>query len=73
MITDLMMPDVDGFGVIEQMKADPQLRRIPIVVVTAKELTTQERRQLTAQTEMILQKGSFIDDSFMEVLMQHLG
>ncbi|NJN36039.1 MAG: response regulator, partial [Nitrospiraceae bacterium] len=36
-ITDLMMPDVDGFGVIEQMKADPKLHRIPIVVVTAKE------------------------------------
>jgi threonine synthase len=72
-ITDLMMPDVDGFGVIEQMKADPQLRRIPIVVVTAKELTTQERRKLTAQTEMVLQKGSFIDESFMQVLMQHLG
>ena len=72
-ITDLMMPDVDGFGVIEQMKADPLLRRIPIVVVTAKELTTQERRKLTVQTEMVLQKGSFIDESFMQVLMQHLG
>jgi hypothetical protein len=55
------------------MKADPTMRRIPIVVVTAKELTTQERRKLTAQTEMVLQKGSFIDESFMQVLMQHLG
>lgn len=72
-ITDLMMPDVDGFGVIEQMKADTQLRHIPIVVVTAKELTAQERNQLMSQAEMVLQKGSFIDENFMQVLMQHLG
>src|SRR5690606_22652143 len=37
-ITDLMMPDVDGFQVIETLKGDEDFRDIPIIVVTAKEL-----------------------------------
>ncbi|MGB1287595.1 MAG: pyridoxal-phosphate dependent enzyme [Aggregatilineales bacterium] len=71
-ITDLMMPDVDGFEVIAEMKADAALQEIPIVVVSAKELTAQERTKLTAQTEMILQKGSFIDGDTMDRLLATL-
>ena len=72
-ITDLMMPDVDGFTVIESMKANPDLAHIPIVVVTAKELTVQEKAFLEANTDMLLQKGSFIDDSFIESLVRKLN
>lgn len=71
-ITDLMMPDVDGFQLIERMKADPTLADIPIVVVTAKELTVRERELLNSQVDMLLQKGSFIDDEFMENLIDRL-
>jgi len=71
-ITDLMMPDVDGFKVIEMMKNDPTLHEIPIVVVTAKELTVRERERLSSQVDMLLQKGSFIDDSFIENLIDRL-
>ncbi len=35
-LLDLMMPDVDGWEVYQQMKADPELRNIPVIVVTAK-------------------------------------
>jgi two-component system response regulator VicR len=35
-LLDLMMPDMDGWEVYQQMKADPNLRGIPVVVVTAK-------------------------------------
>jgi two-component system, OmpR family, response regulator VicR len=35
-LLDLMMPDVDGWEVYQQMKADPKLRDIPVIVVTAK-------------------------------------
>ena len=72
-ITDLMMPDVDGFTVIESMRDDPALNKIPIVVVTAKELTAREREFLTANTDMLLQKGSFIDDDFLETLIKKLN
>jgi threonine synthase len=72
-ITDLMMPDVDGFAVIETMKSDPNTKTIPIVVVTAKELTVKERARLTGQIEMLLQKGSFIDEEFIESLVSKLN
>jgi threonine synthase len=72
-ITDLMMPEVDGFALIDGMKADAALAHIPIVVVTAKELTPQERSKLTAQADLVLQKGSFIDDDFLAALVQRLN
>jgi CheY-like chemotaxis protein len=71
-ITDLMMPDVDGFKVIETMKADKAMANIPIVVVTAKELTAKERQRLSGQIDMLLQKGSFIDEEFIESLVSKL-
>ena len=42
-LLDLMMPDVDGFAVLEDLKADDKLRDVPVIVVTAKELTDAER------------------------------
>lgn len=68
-ITDLMMPDVDGFTMIDAMKADPQLADIPIVVITAKELTARERAQLKNQVNLLLQKGSSIDEELVENLV----
>jgi threonine synthase len=68
-ITDLMMPDVDGFTMIDAMKADPQLADIPIVVITAKELTARERAQLKDQVNLLLQKGSSIDEELVENLV----
>lgn len=72
-ITDLMMPDVDGFTVINTMKSDDTLADIPIVVVSAKELTVQERQFLNNNVDMVLQKGSFIDDSFVEQIISKLN
>ncbi|MCC6616348.1 MAG: threonine synthase [Anaerolineae bacterium] len=71
-ITDLMMPDVDGFVVIEAMKSDEVLQHVPIVVITAKELTASDRERLNGQVEMLLQKGSSIDDDFIDSLMNKL-
>ena len=71
-ITDLMMPIVDGFAVIDRVKSDPKLNSIPIVVITAKELTVRERNRLSGQIDMILQKGAFIDDDFVDNLVSEL-
>jgi threonine synthase len=72
-ITDLMMPDVDGFTVINTMKSDDILANIPIVVVSAKELTVQEKQFLDDNIDMLLQKGSFIDDAFVEQIISKLN
>ena len=58
-ILDLMMPDVDGFAVLESVKSDKKTRSIPIIVVTAKDLTQQERDVLNHGVEALLQKGLF--------------
>jgi threonine synthase len=71
-ITDLMMPGVDGFTVIDTLKAEAHLAAIPIVVVTAKELTAKERQRLDGQITQLLQKGSAIDEDFVEKLVSKL-
>ena len=71
-ITDLMMPNVDGFQVIDTLKADPELQHIPVVVITAKELTAKERARLNSQVDMLLQKGSSIDEEVIENLVGKL-
>ncbi|MDZ4771147.1 MAG: threonine synthase [Chloroflexota bacterium] len=70
--TDLMMPDVDGFAVIDTMKNDPDLCTIPIVVISAKELTARERERLNAQVKLLLQKGSAITEDVIDTLVHDL-
>ena len=58
-ILDLMMPKVDGFAVLETVKADETTRSIPIIVVTAKDLSQEERDTLDSRVETWLQKGLY--------------
>jgi len=53
------MPEVDGFAVLEAVKSDKMTRSIPIIVVTAKDLTQEERDTLNMGVEAMLQKGLF--------------
>ena len=57
-VLDLMMPVLDGFGVLAAMRADPRLADIPVVVLTAKSLTDAERRFLHRTAAGVLQKGA---------------
>ncbi|HOT90649.1 MAG TPA: GAF domain-containing protein [Anaerolineae bacterium] len=59
LILDLMMPDVDGFAVLENIKMTPETRDIPVIVVTAKELSPSERERLQKRVQALLQKGLF--------------
>lgn len=61
-ILDLMMPEVDGFAVLDALRADETTRDIPVIVVTAKTLTPEERARLDGQANSLLQKGEFMDD-----------
>jgi threonine synthase len=69
-ILDLMMPNIDGFGVLDRLKADEALRNVPVVVVTAKDLTNEERARLSGQVQSLLSKGSFIDDVILQDLLK---
>lgn len=61
-ILDLMMPEMDGFAVLEHLKAHPETAQIPVIVVTAKELTPEEKRRLRGQIQGLMQKGDFMSD-----------
>jgi len=65
-ILDLMMPDVDGFGVLEALKREPETRAIPVIVVTAKQLTEEDRKRLNGQVEVLLSKGLFTERELLE-------
>jgi signal transduction histidine kinase/DNA-binding response OmpR family regulator len=59
LVLDLMMPEVTGFDVVEVLKARPETAAIPIVVVTSKDLTAEDRAQLDGTVAAILEKASF--------------
>lgn len=65
-ILDLMMPEMDGFAVLDALKANPETAHIPIIVSTAKELTPEEKTRLQGQIQTLLQKGDFMSDEFVE-------
>jgi len=58
-LLDLMMPEMDGFQFLDEIHKRKDWRPIPIIVVTAKELTAQDRRRLNGSVEKILQKGAY--------------
>jgi threonine synthase len=72
-ITDLMMPDIDGFKVIDALKQSEEMRQIPIIVLTAKELTIMERERLSGQIDSLLQKGSFMDEDLLQSIVNALN
>jgi CheY-like chemotaxis protein len=65
-VLDLMMPEVDGFAVLETLKANPATRAIPIIVVTAKTLTEADHQRLNEHVEALLSKGLFGEQELME-------
>ncbi len=57
-LLDLMMPQMDGFEFLRQLRQHPQWRSLPVIVLTAKDLSTEERQWLDSQTQRIYQKGA---------------
>ena len=54
---DLMMPEMDGLTFLRVLRTDKALLNIPVVVVTAKQLTPSERRELEMRVVQVIQKG----------------
>ncbi len=69
-LLDLMMPEMDGFEFLDILRQDPARRALPVVVVTAKELTADERRFLESRAASVLQKGSYRRDELTAEVMQ---
>jgi signal transduction histidine kinase/DNA-binding response OmpR family regulator len=57
-LLDLIMPEMDGFAFLQALREREDWRDIPVVVVSARELTAEDREQLLASAEMVLRKGA---------------
>jgi CheY-like chemotaxis protein len=65
-ITDLTMPEMDGFTLLEELKHDPLTAKIPVIVVSAKDLTPEDEKRLAGQTSSVWLKGTFSTQDLVE-------
>lgn len=65
---DLMMPEVDGFTFVERFRKEAKWNNIPIIVVTAMDLTAEERQRLDGSIKQVIQKASYTRKE----LLQHI-
>jgi GAF domain-containing protein/CheY-like chemotaxis protein len=71
-VLDLMMPEMDGFAVLESLKSSRELRQVPIIIVTAKDLTEHERNRIQGRAAALFQKGLFREDEFFQDIRRAL-
>jgi CheY-like chemotaxis protein len=71
-ILDLMMPKMDGFEFVSELRRLERGRQVPVVVVTAKEVTAEDRARLSGQVSRIFHKGSFTREELVAELRQAL-
>jgi CheY-like chemotaxis protein len=57
-VLDLLMPEMDGFEFAAALRRDDAWRDVPIVVLTARDLTADDRRRLNGHVQRVLQKGA---------------
>ena len=65
-LLDLLMPEMDGFEVVQRIKANPRWRNIPIIVVTAKDLADSDWGFLHRSVDKIIQKSGLAEESLMK-------
>jgi PAS domain S-box-containing protein len=72
-LLDLMMPKMDGFDVLDRMRADPRTQTVPVVVLTCKVLNRDDIRRIERHTRVVLQsKGMLTDDEIVAALHRSL-
>jgi signal transduction histidine kinase/CheY-like chemotaxis protein len=65
-VLDLMMPEMNGFDFLDALRENPDWRGIPVLVLTAMDLTDEDRRRLNGEVERILQKGASARDQLLD-------
>ena len=71
-LLDLMMPELDGFGFLEQLRSHHAWQDIPVIVVTAKDLTDEDHQRLNHQVTLILEKGGFQTETLLAQIRSSL-
>jgi len=71
-LLDLLMPDMDGFEVVETLRGEPATAEVPIIVLTHKEMTRADRDRLAGRIDHLAQKGH-LDRAALIELVGRLG
>jgi CheY-like chemotaxis protein len=69
-LLDLMMPEMDGFTFVHELQQHESWRSIPVVVLTARDITPEDRQQLNGYVENILQKGAYTCEALLSQVSQ---
>src|SRR5256885_16000601 len=67
-ILDLMLPEMDGFEGVHRMSLNPEWRTIPVILLTARDLSHEKPRPLDIRTARITQKGNFSRDELLAAM-----
>ena len=64
-LLDLMMPEVSGFDVVDKLKTSPETNTIPIIVITAMDLTQADKEKLNHYVSLVVKKGKYSKERFL--------
>jgi CheY-like chemotaxis protein len=65
-LLDLMMPVMDGFGFLAEMRTRPEWQNIPVIVITAKDLTSEDRDRLSGCVEEVMEKKAYTREQLLK-------
>lgn len=72
-LLDLIMPEMNGFEFIEELRQHDAWRQIPVVIVTSADLEQKDRDQLNGYVQGILQKGAYARDELLELISRRVA
>jgi CheY-like chemotaxis protein len=69
-LLDLLLPEMDGFDFLAELRKSPEWRAIPVIVLTACDLSAAEREQLNGEVRQVLMKGSYRREELLQEVRQ---
>ena len=72
-LLDLMMPVMDGFGFLAEMRTRPEWQHIPVIVITAKDLSNEDRARLSGSVEEVLEKNAYTRDQLLKHMRESVA
>ena len=71
-LLDLMMPEMDGFQFVDALRENESWRDVPLVVITARDITAADATRLEGSVQRILQKGQYTHDELRAEVRRHV-
>jgi signal transduction histidine kinase/DNA-binding response OmpR family regulator len=65
-LLDLMMPVMDGFGFLSALREKPEWQHIPVIVITAKDLTGEDHERLNGMVDEVIEKNAYTREDLLE-------